>query len=335
MSHYLLRFKVDTCLTSATDLSFNVDGQQVLLLFSKRTPNDKHVLAELKIDATNAAEAWNKCSTVVLPKLLDSLSFATGTPLLLRDAEYILKDEAGQTTRRMLYIGEKHRSHQVPIKQVDVDDTNKILAANADLRLPLCWHRYALDRTLALEQFVFNWLGFESLAGDAHIPNRCPRCQSQLEHCGHAISHRSSDKAEAKKIFKAVYPETTDKEFNQKIWGDARNDVFHGSKYPAPQYLGELLQISQKLHNVIDSRIANIAGISNRLRPHTGYESWNRRFIFIDFVTQHPNTGFVPDWPQAHLSAMNDDDNANGAAHQAAFAAGIKFVDYNEEYPNW
>jgi|SRR6185312_982172 len=335
MSYYLLRFKIDTCLTSATDLSFDVDDQQVLLLFSKRPPNEKHVLAELKIHATNAADAWDKCSTVVLPKLLDSLSFATGTPLLLRDAEYMLKDEAGRTTRRMLYIGEKRRLHQIPIEQIDVEDTNKILAANADFRLPLCWHRYALDRTLALEQFVFNWLGFESLAGDADIPNRCPRCQNQLEHCGHAISHRSSDKAEAKKIFKDVYPETTDKEFNRRIWGDARNDVFHGSKYPAPQYLGELLQISQKLHNVIDHRIGNIAGISNRLRPHTGYESWNRRFIFIDFITQHPNSGFAPDWPQTHLSAMNDDDDASGPAHQAAFDAGIKFVDYNKEYPNW
>jgi hypothetical protein len=335
MSNYLLRFKIDTCLTYSTDLSFNVASQQVLLLFSKRNPSDKHVLAELKVDATNATSAWNKCSTVALPKLLDSLSFATGTPLLLRDAEYVLKDETGQANRRMLYIGEKRLPHRVPIKQVDVDDTNKILAANADLRLPLCWHRYALDRTLALEQFVFNWLGFESLAGDADIPNRCPRCLNQLDHCGHAISHRSSDKAEAKKIFKAVYPDTTDKEFNRKIWGEARNDVFHGSKYPAPQYLGELLQISQKLHNVIDRRIGDVVGISDRLRPHTGYESWNRRFIFIEFATQQPNSAFAPDWPQTHLSAMNDDDEAHGPAHQAAFAAGIKIVDYNKEYPNW
>jgi hypothetical protein len=73
MFHYLFRFKIETCLTYTTDLSFNVDTQQVLLLYSKRNPNDKYVLAELMVDAKSAADAWNKCSTV-LPKLLDSLS---------------------------------------------------------------------------------------------------------------------------------------------------------------------------------------------------------------------------------------------------------------------
>lgn len=336
MPHYLFRFKVDCCLTNESDLTFGVGGQQVSLLFSKRKSTDKQIFAELKLDAVNAGEAWDVCATTVLPKLLDALSFATGTPLLLRDAEFVLKDETGQTSRRMLYMGEKHLPHQVTMKKVDIDDTNEILAASTDRSLPLCWHRYALDRTLALEQFVFNWLGFESLAGDADVPNRCPRCRNQLEHCGQPISHRSSNKAEAKRVFKAVYPETTDREFNQKIWGDARNDVFHGSKYPSPQYLGELLQLSQKLHNVVDRRIEEIMGISKRLRPHASYESWRRRFTFIEFTTQHPNSAFAPDWPESHLSNMNDEDDAyGGPAHQAAFASGIKFVNYDKEYPKW
>src|SRR4029077_21038926 len=134
-----------------------------------------------------------------LPKILDALSFATGTPMLLRDCELVLKAEAGQNKRRALYVGHRHVPSLVPLESVEIEEAKKILATGEDLRLPLCWHRYSLDRQLAHEQFVFNWLAFEALAGDTDVSSRCPKCHAELEHCGRTISHRSSSKVAARK----------------------------------------------------------------------------------------------------------------------------------------
>jgi hypothetical protein len=68
----------------------------------------------------------------------------------------------------------------------------------------LAVHRYALDRELALEQFVFHWLAFEALAGDTDVPSRCPKCQQELVHCEAPVVHGSSSKSEARKIFQAA-----------------------------------------------------------------------------------------------------------------------------------
>lgn len=334
MPRYLLRFKVETCLTHDKDLSVRYEDHDVGLLFSQKAADTGYVIAQIQLDAPTNERAWVDAASGLLPPILDAFSFATGTPLLLRDCELVLKDETGSAKRRALYIGHRHVQSRVPLRPIEINEVKKILAAGEDLRLPLCWHRYALDRELAHEQFVFNWLAFEALAGDTDVPSRCPKCQAKLEHCERVVTHRSSDKVSARQIFQAAHPQTTDHEFNAEIWGRARNRVFHGARYPEPKYLGELAAHSQHLHTAVDRRIDEVLGLGHRLRPHRGYETWYRRFIFVEWRTQNPAEQFASDWPSAHLDNMSEEESANGPAHQAAMADGVAFLDHNQ-FENW
>jgi hypothetical protein len=204
MSPYLLRFKVETCLMYEKDLAVEFGGHQSVLLFSKKTPDNGHVVAQIEVEANNNEQAWVVVASNFLPPILDALSFATGTPLLLRDCELILKDEAGKAKRRVLYIGHRHVPSVAYLQDVEIEEMKTILATGDDLRLPLCWHRYALDRELAHEQFVFNWLAFEALAGDTDVPSRCPKCHEELNHCDRPVVHRGSSKIAACQIFRFV-----------------------------------------------------------------------------------------------------------------------------------
>jgi hypothetical protein len=334
MPRYLLRFKVETCLTHAKDLTVDFGGHKSVFLFSKRTSHDGHVVAQIELEATNNEQAWVAVASNLLPPILDALSFATGTPLLLRDCEVILKDEAGSAKRRVLYIGHRHVPTQAPLRDFEIDEMQTILAAGEDLRLPLCWHRYALDRKLALEHFVFNWLAFEALAGDADVASRCPKCHEELKHCDLPVVHRGSSKTAARQIFQAAHPETTDQEFNNQIWSKARSYVFHGRHYPDPTYLNELLTHSKRPHKAVDSHIDETLGLGNRVRPHQGYEAWSRLFIFVEWTTQHPADQFAIDWPAMCLAKMAEEGDANNQALQAAIADGITLLNHRE-MANW
>lgn len=334
MSLYLLRFKVETCLTKKEDLAVEFGGSHPVFLFSQKTADDKHVIAQVEMEAPNNRDAWTEVASSLLPPIIDSLSFATGTPLLLRDCELILKNESGSATRRAIYVGHRHVPESVPFGAVETDEMNKILADGTGVRLPLCWHRYALDRQLAHEQFVFNWLAFEALAGDADVTTRCPKCREEVEHCGSPVSHRSSSKVSAREIFQAAHPNTTDQEFNNRIWSKARNYVFHGRRYPEPEYLVELNTISQMLHTAIDKRLEEVLGLHNRQRPHHRYETWYRHFLFVEWATNDPAERFASDWPSTHLAQMSA-ENAPGAAHQAAMAAGVDILNYEQQSPTW
>jgi hypothetical protein len=52
------------------------------------------------IEAQNNREAQSKAASELLPPILDALSFATRTPLLLIECELILKDETGNKLRK-------------------------------------------------------------------------------------------------------------------------------------------------------------------------------------------------------------------------------------------
>jgi hypothetical protein len=188
MPLYLLRFKIETCLKRQEDLAVEFSDRHAIFLFSKKTDKDKHVVAQIEVEATNNREAWVQTASSLLPPILDALSFATGTPLLLRDCELILKDESGRAARHSIYVGHRRVPSLVNFGVVEIDEMKKILASGEDLRLPLCWHRYALDRELAHEQFVFNWLAFEALAGDTDVTTRCPKCREEVQHCGSTVS---------------------------------------------------------------------------------------------------------------------------------------------------
>ena len=334
MPRYLLRFKVETCLACEHDLTVDFLGHRPSLLFSRKTAEEKYVIAQVEVEALDNRQAWGTAASSLLPPILDALSFATGTPLLLRDCELVLKSEAGSSTRRALYVGHRHVPSLAQLRAIEIEEMKKILADGEELKLPLSWHRYALDRQLVLEQFIFNWLAFEALAGDADVPTRCPTCHEEVKHCNRAISHRGSSKIAARQIFCAAHPETTDQEFNNEIWNKSRNYVFHGRRYPEPKHLLGLLKHSQEIHAAVDRHIDEILGLGNRLRPHRGYETWNRRFIFVQWTTQNPSDQYTSDWPRARLEKMTEEEDANGPAHQTAAADGVTLLDYRES-ENW
>ena len=204
------------------DLTVKFGGHKSILLFSKKTSDDGHVIAQIEVEANNNEQAWVVVASNFLPPILDALSFATGTPLLLRDCELILKDEAGKPKRRVLYIGHRHVPSVAHLQDVEIEEMKTILATGDDLRLPLCRYRDALDRELAHEQFVFNWLAFEALAGDTDVPSRCPNAM-KVETLDRPVVHRGSSKIAARWIFQAAHPQTTDQEFNNEF--GARREI--------------------------------------------------------------------------------------------------------------
>lgn len=149
MPTYLLQFTVESCLTKTTDVTINRDGVDVTFLFSKRQTNDKYVRAQTKLEAANNREAQGKASTDVLPPLLDALTYTTGTPLLLVECDLILKDEHGNVPRRVIYVGHKASPTKIALTDEAVAEVAKVLQVES-LKLPVCWHRYALYRQLTL-----------------------------------------------------------------------------------------------------------------------------------------------------------------------------------------
>jgi hypothetical protein len=190
------------------------------------------------------------------------------------------------------------------------------------------------DRQLALEQFVFHWLAFEALAGDEDVASHCPACQKVVEHCGRPVTHRSSNKVLARGIFRSANPGVTATEFNQKVWGKARNSVFHGSTYPQPTYLFELKTVAEQLHRATDLRIAATLGLDQGAKTHHNYEAWYRLFLFVEWRITDAAAPFAADWPAGHLSSMAAED-APGEAYCAAEKAGINLLDYQTASPDW
>src|SRR5271165_5150369 len=103
MPLYRLRFRAETCLKREEDLAVEFQGHHALFLFASKAVQDKYVIAQVDVETNNSEQAWGKASASLLPPILDALSFATGTPLLLRDCEVVLKSEPGHVARRALY----------------------------------------------------------------------------------------------------------------------------------------------------------------------------------------------------------------------------------------
>jgi hypothetical protein len=231
--------------------------------------------------------------------VLDALAFATGTPFLLVECELILKDETGKRPRRAVYVGHRKTPSKIKLNEGAVSEAIRILETEGP-KLSICWHRYALHRQLSLDQFVFHWLAFEGLAGDADIPSRCPKCQKVLEHCGVAVTHRGSSKVRAGEIFRSANPDTSSSVFKNKIWDAARNSVFHGRKYPEPAYLAELASLSTSLRKSTERQIAEVIGLAPE-RPYYRYDDLFRVFFFVEWNTADHRERFATDWPQAEL----------------------------------
>jgi hypothetical protein len=332
MPQYLLRFRVESCLTRQQDLDVSYGEHQTTFLFSKKRPEDKHVSVQVAVEATNNRLAQGIASSKIVPPVLDALSFSTGTPLLLRDCDLILKDEAGSQFRRVIYAENKWRPRRVPLTADAIRDASQMLSFNGAPRLPLCWHRYALDRRLVPEQFVFQWLAFEGLAGDVDIPSRCPKCQEVLHHCDTEVNHRGSNKVAARDIFLEANPDTTPSEFNARIWGDARNSVFHGQKYPEPEYLAELASITSLLSKATSEHIIKLFRLTRRETPRLRCEEESLMYLFIQWRTGDASACYAADWPGRILQQISREEPEGIAV---ANREGVDLLNYNTESPDW
>jgi len=332
MPRYLLRFRVVSCLTYNQDLKVSYGEHQTTFLFSKKRPEDNHVCIQVDLQATNNRLAQQIASSKIVPPILDALSFSTGTPLLLRECDLILKDEAGAQVRHAIYVESRQKPRRVPLTPDAVQDVSRILSFNGAPRLPLCWYRYALDRRLVPEQFVFQWLAFEGLAGDADIPSRCPKCREVLNHCETEVTHRGSNKIAAREIFRAANPDTTASEFNARIWGDARNSVFHGQKYPEPEYLAALSSLTNLLSKATSEQIIKRFRLTQRETRRLRCDEENLICLFIQWGTRDPRLRYASDWPERVLQQIAREER-DGIA--AASRMGIDLLDYNADSPEW
>jgi hypothetical protein len=145
MPGYRVRYVCETSLKFDNDVALKSRGSTILFLFSQKRPEEHSVHLLVDVEGANYRDADVKAQSILQPGL-DALAFSTGSPLLVLHWDFILKDE---------------------------EESN----------LELCWHRYALQRNLILDRFVFQWLAFEGLAGKKQIPTICPHCKAEVTHC--------------------------------------------------------------------------------------------------------------------------------------------------------
>lgn len=332
MPLYRVRFTAESCLTNKSDITVPHKGVEVKFLFSKRKADDTHVRVQADLEAQNNRGAQSRAAAEILPPVLDALSFATRTPLLLIECELILKDETGNKLRRAIFVGQKKTLTEIALHDEAVSETIKLLQAEGS-RLSQCWYRYALDRELALEKFVFNWQAFEALAGDSDIPSRCPVCMKEIVHCGATVTHRATSKERAAEIFCSANPEISIGDFKKKIWNTARNRVFHGRSYPEPAYLAEVYASSECVRKAAEKHIAQLAGVEEK-RPHHSYDQLFRVFHFVEWNTTDSNQAFAPDWPEAELVRKTHMAELNRVFAEVP-SENVTFLNYHSQSADW
>jgi hypothetical protein len=331
MPNYRLRFTAESSLTNDSDVTLSHEGIQFRFLFSVRKP-DGYLRVELEIEAGNNRDAQNIANADLLPRALDALSFSTGTPLLVKECELILKDQTGSDLRQAIYVSHKKQPTKIALSRGALEEAQQLMRSES-VALPLRWHRYALDRQLPMDQFIFNWLAFESLAGDAVINSKCPRCAETLSHCGVPVTHAGSSKVRAAELYGAANPTVPVQDFMQKIWNRARNKVFHGKQYPEPAYLSELFEISQSVRKASDKQIARLAGVTGN-NPNHRYEELFRIFFFVEWKTSDPTRAFASDWPEGELEQRVDAVELNRVLAGAP-PASFRLLDYSAASTTW
>jgi hypothetical protein len=328
MPSYCLRYRVETCLNRNEDLALEYGGYRMLFLFSQKKSEDRNAMVEIEVEAKDNREAQEKASGIVLPQVLDALSFTTCTPLLLGGCELVLKDESGSLARRAIYVAERKVPTPVRLTDESIEDAKAILGSPVGPGLPLCWHRYALVRRLALDRFVFQWLAFEGLAGERHVAVRCPNC-------GHERAYRGSNKDRAYEIFAEASPGTGRQEFNEEIWGKARNTAFHGTKYPNPSQLLELTQITENLWRACEIQFARLYRPLNENREPEHFERLYRVFYFVEWETAERTARYAPDPPAEKLGKMAQAAAPGISAANFPDMSGFALLNYNRDAPSW
>jgi hypothetical protein len=297
MPAYQLAYSVESCIQNDSDLVLTYQDRPIRLLFSKKQKETAFVDAQIVVEGNNCNEALALASESLLPPVLDALSFSTNTPLLLIDCKLVLKSEVGCGRRKALYISQSSVPTPVALSKETALAAQSILSAASQPVLPLCWQRYASHRELALDRFLFQWLAFEGLAGMRNVEVSCPKC-------GNVRTHAGSDKDKAFSILSASDPTTTRADFNRRIWGDARNAVFHGAGYPDPRHLAELVQLSERLRKACHGDLSKRHGLTGTYRPLQGGEQMRRLHLFVEWQTSEPDAAYAADFPEESVAKL-------------------------------
>jgi hypothetical protein len=328
MPRYLLQYRVQTCLTSKANVDLSFEGHNGTFLFSQKHANDTTVLVEIELLSANNRDAQALAASFLLPQILDSLSFSTGTPLLLEQCELVLKDEAGSQKRRVIHVTKRNVPSPVELSDEHRAETQTLLGKNEQLSLSLCWYRYALYRNLALDRFLFQWLGFESLAGQTQVHVPC-------SNCGHINSHSGSDKQKAYELYSSADPRTSKQTFNRDIWGEMRNAVFHGNRYPVPTFLTGLVPVNETLRRACEIEISKRAHLDERSRARHNVESIYYFHNFIEWTTAKPESPFAFDFPSKALSEMVEHGLAGSVGVNFPESSGFSILNYEPDSREW
>ena len=248
--------------------------------------------------------------------------------MLLGEREMTLKAEQGQETRRGFCVLERKNAQPAPLDEEAADRAQHILQSQNGPTLPLCWQRYAIDRSLVLETFIFQWLAFEGLAGTTQVPHKCPGCGL------HYGRHEGSNKDRAFEMYSSIDPKMTRSEFNRRIWGRARNGVFHGSAYPKPAFLSEL---GNEIKPILRRACLQDLSAKFNLPPMDEFVWWPERtlryFTFFEWNTSRPAEDFATDIPFQILQALAD--GRGGEAINSPEADKIGFSIINSGSETW
>lgn len=334
MPLYRLRYVVDTALQFPNDVALEYADHKVIFLLSQKKDAEITTHVSVDIEGTTYREADSKAQSFLQP-VLDAVAFSTGTPLLVLHWDFVLKAETGSRTRQAIWCEKTRQLVPFRLTQNAIDEAQKILLAKPGPALELCWHRYAAQRTLMLDRFVFQWLAFEGLAGKKHIPTTCPQCRAEVTHCEKSLSHEGSDAQRAHQLYSQIEPNTSAREFKRDIWGKARNSVFHGSKYPAPDFLGGLNALSPKLRQACDLEFNRQYALPGKPRPVQDPELHRYGFNMFEWQTADSQRRFADDFPWAavikEFGDMKSGEVRSGDPQTWAF----KPLNFANDAENW
>lgn len=295
MPLYSIRYVCETSLFSEEDMLLEFEGHCARFSFplDQRAQHKAHVSVQIE------AENWRDAdlnSQQVLQRVIDALAFSTGQPLLLIDWDFILKDELGSVARKALWRKRTAHPFHFALSAHLVDEAQQVLNSGGGPGIDLCWHRYALQRTLALDRFVFQWMAFESLAGQAKVHRKC-------EKCGHEHVYEAANREEAFKMLQSAEPGLGEKEFKKEIWGKDRNSVFHGDRYPSPMHLQRLSELTPKLRKACEIELSRRYGLACRNRPAGIIEFDVDQWQFLEWQTARPQSRIAIDFPWESVTA--------------------------------
>jgi hypothetical protein len=334
MPIYRLRYVCETSLQFHEDISLESQGGKALFLFSQKEPTGNTVRLLVEVEGADYRGADVKAQSVIQPAL-DALSFSTGSPLLVLHWDFIIKGEKGSKARRAIWCEKRAEPAPLVLTQKALDEARQILKEEEESGLELCWHRYAIQRNLVLDRFVFQWLAFEGLAGKKQIPTVCSSCKKEVTHCEKALVHEGSDSHNAHQLFVRVEPDTTIGDFKREIWGRSRNAVFHGSKYPSPKFLLGLNSLSPKLRKACDTELNKRYKLEDRLRPTQDIDLHTYRYNMFEWQTAKAEKDFAEDFPWEPVT-KEFGNMRSGEVRSADFGKlPFRLLDFVKDSPGW